>query len=462
MQKFCILLNNILSQHKNAILKDDVKLDEERRKLQELNILKKSKYDEHIMFTQARKRRELEGEKMKVARTRHRMFDSFIAFVNRYVASNLAQMLFENKKDFTEMFLDPQVSPQFELSVCFDNEGKVNVTPTFEEHFASFTRLFNSVERGILRNPTINEFYEQINDMYFLRNVNKNGQVVIYPWAEQVSRINSEYLETEYHKQDLNFEKWKPEQDKGESNTKKTQEEYHQPQRDFMGRILERVQHDINEGREFVANFYETQEIHDFAEEWKKKNKNINPEITFYKETLEKIKSYEKIISRIPNFSNRRGTVLVETLGFKNYLSELPKMVIDSIRYNVASTMEKETRALKDDLYKVVETLEQAPSSINIYLEQINMCKYIRFKMPEFTQKFQSIDNLNELCKQDMTSRWSSVQNEDIERVKELYEKLPSKLSEAEEALKAKQASIETIIHTSSDTLSKKIRAFQK
>lgn len=51
---------------------------------------------------------------------------------------------------------------------------------------------------------------------------------------------------------------------------------------------------------------------------------------------------------------------------------------------------------------------------------------------------------------------------EDIERVKELYEKLPSKLAGAEEALKAKQVSIETIIHTSSDTLSKKIRAFQK
>lgn len=51
---------------------------------------------------------------------------------------------------------------------------------------------------------------------------------------------------------------------------------------------------------------------------------------------------------------------------------------------------------------------------------------------------------------------------EDIERVKELYDKLPAKLEEANEALKAKQVSIETIIHTSSDTLANKIRAFQK
>jgi hypothetical protein len=115
------------------------------------------------MFTQARKRKELEGEKLKLAKTRHKMFDSLVAYTNRYVVSNLAQVLFENKKDFAEMFVDPQISPQFELSVWFDKKGKVNVTPTFEDHFASFTRLFNSVERAILRNPNINEFYEQIN-----------------------------------------------------------------------------------------------------------------------------------------------------------------------------------------------------------------------------------------------------------------------------------------------------------
>lgn len=163
LSKILYRIKNVLTTIKNTIQKDDSKLDEERRKWQELSILKKSKYDEHIMFTQAKKRRELEGEKLRVARTRHKMFDSLIDYVSTYVASNLAQVLFENKRDFTEVFLDPQISPQFELSVCFDQEGKVNVTPTFEEHFASFTRLFNSVERGILRNPTINEFYEQIN-----------------------------------------------------------------------------------------------------------------------------------------------------------------------------------------------------------------------------------------------------------------------------------------------------------
>lgn len=198
----------------------------------------------------------------------------------------------------------------------------------------------------------------------------KKGDAAFFPWSEQVARISNEHLELDYHKQSKDFIKWKAKEEKKDIKNKRMEEDA--ILRNFLSRILERVQHDIAESREFVANFQETQEIHDFAQEWKKMN-NISPEMTFYKETWDKIKIHEKLISRIPSFSNKRGTILIETLGFKNYLSELPKQVVNSIRYNVASTMEKDTRALKDDLYKVVETLEQAPSSINIYLEQINM-----------------------------------------------------------------------------------------
>jgi len=270
LSKILYRIKTILKNLKETIQKDDTLIDQERRKWQELAILKKKKYDEHIVFTKARKRRELEGEKMKVTKTRHKMFDNLVAYVNRYVVSNLAQVLFQNKKDFTEVFLDPAISPQFELSVCFDHKGKVNVVPTFEEHFASFTRLFNSVERGILKNPTINEFYEVINEMYFLRVVSRKGKAIYFPWKENVARISSENLEVEYHKLDLDFEKWKPAEEKriSESPRKFRKEEEEAP-KDFLNRILVRVKHDISESREFVANFYETQEIHDFAEEWK-------------------------------------------------------------------------------------------------------------------------------------------------------------------------------------------------
>ena len=295
LAKILYRIKIVLKQLKDTIQKDDTLLDQERRKWQELAILKKSKYDEHLVFTKARKRRELEGEKLNVAKTRHKMFDNLIAYVNRYVASNLAQVLFENKKNFTEVLLDPAISPQFELSVCFDQKGKVNVMPTFEDHFASFTRLFNSVERSILKNPTINEFYELINEMYFLRSINKKGQAVYFPWKEHVVRISSENLEMEYHKLDLNFEKWKIPDQKAEGEIGAINEnDEEQPPRDFINRILSRVRHDISEGREFVENFYETQEIHDFAEEWKRKINSISPEMNFYKDTWRRSKNTRK------------------------------------------------------------------------------------------------------------------------------------------------------------------------
>lgn len=168
------------------------------------------------------------------------------------------------------------------------------MTPTFEEHFASFTRLFTSVERSILKNPKINEFYEQINEMFFLRSVNKSGQVIYYPWAEQVSRISMEHLEVEYHKLDIDFEKWKPKNELENSKESKNKD-LEDPPRDFQSRILSRVKNDIGDGREFVANFYETQEIHDFAEEWKKRINSITPEMNFYKDTWEKVKVHEKL-----------------------------------------------------------------------------------------------------------------------------------------------------------------------
>ena len=79
--------------------------------------MKKSKYDEHIIFTRAKKRRELEGERLKIAQLRHKMFDSLIQYVNRYVAANLTEVLYESKQEFSEIFLDSNCAPQFELSV---------------------------------------------------------------------------------------------------------------------------------------------------------------------------------------------------------------------------------------------------------------------------------------------------------------------------------------------------------
>ena len=164
LQRLLLKITNYLTQLKTTIQKSDTQLEDDRRKWQELSILKKSKYDEHIVFTQAKKQQKAEGEKLKISQLRHKMYSKLISFVTTYLSQNLSQVLFTNKRDFTEIFLDSGIAPQFELSVWFNSDGKVDVTPTFKEHYASFIRLLNSVEKAIHKRILYNVIRAQKRD----------------------------------------------------------------------------------------------------------------------------------------------------------------------------------------------------------------------------------------------------------------------------------------------------------
>ena len=89
----------------------------------------------------------------------------------------------------------------------------------------------------------------------------------------------------------------------------------------------------------------------------------------FYKETWLLMDRFNEMIDKIPPGNTKLGTILVETLSLKKYLSELPKRVIDSIRHNVTLTMETETKSLREELSKTSEILDQLPTSLNVYVE---------------------------------------------------------------------------------------------
>jgi hypothetical protein len=86
------------------------------------------------------------------------------------------------------------------------------------------------------------------------------------------------------------------------------------------------------------------------------------------------------MIEKIPGSNTKLGTILVETLTLKKFLLELPKKVIDSIRHNVTLTMENETKTLREELSKTSEVLDQLPTSLNVYVEQVNTIKYVKEK----------------------------------------------------------------------------------
>lgn len=59
----------------------------------------------------------------------------------------------------------------------------------------------------------------------------------------------------------------------------------------------------------------------------------------------------------------------METATIKKMLSEMPKQIVEQIRLNVTSTIENETRALKDELCSTSDTLDKLPLTLNIYVD---------------------------------------------------------------------------------------------
>lgn len=68
---------------------------------------------------------------------------------------------------------------------------------------------------------------------------------------------------------------------------------------------------------------------------------------------------------------------------------------------------------------------------------------------------------MNQLCKKDNIKITASLIN-DIEDVKNNYAELPNIIKKATENLAANKKDMEDIMQTSQDTLTKKIRAFEK
>jgi hypothetical protein len=205
------------------------------------------------------------------------------------------------------------------------------------------------------------------------------------------------------------------------------------------------------------------QGIYDFFEDWtsQRRDKQIALEMGFYKETWLKMENFGKVIDEIPSSNNKIESIQVETHSLKSYLQELPKSVIKSIRNNVTQTMETETKTLREELAKATEILDQLPTSLNIYVEQVNTLKYVKEKTEDFDQRYGTINKLHQLCKQD-NIRVSLGLQVSIEEVQNLYNKLPELMKTAHKGLLDNKVTMERIMQNSSMVLSKKIKGFEK
>jgi hypothetical protein len=84
----------------------------------------------------------------------------------------------------------------------------------------------------------------------------------------------------------------------------------------------------------------------------------------------------------------------METASLKKMLSEMPKQIDESIRTNVTQTIDSETKILKEELSSTSDTLDKIPSTLNVYVDQVNTLKYLKEKQKDFDKKFQTIEKL--------------------------------------------------------------------
>ena len=173
--------------------------------------------------------------------------------------------------------------------------------------------------------------------------------------------------------------------------------------------------------------------------------------------------AFGDMIANMPNAKldgNRPRTILIEQGTLRAQLAEMPRQVLEAIRQNVTETMAQETKTLGEELGKTTDVLEQRPTSLNTYVEQVNTLKYIEHKRADFDARFKAIQGLQKQCRADAIKVLPPLESA-IAHVERRYGELPGLEATAREQLAANKETMEKIMKSSSSVLSKKIKAFE-
>ena len=88
-------------------------------------------------------------------------------FISRYLSANLVEMLFTNKSEFQRVFCSSKLGTQFEVSLCFNGEGKLDSDPSVDEHVMNFHNIFQSMEDSIFKNSFLSFFLQDLPELFF-------------------------------------------------------------------------------------------------------------------------------------------------------------------------------------------------------------------------------------------------------------------------------------------------------
>lgn len=338
---------------KAEIIADDDRFERDVKEGRVQEMVRNKHGEQLVMFHKQRVKMLAIEEQYRLKRLRHAQYDQLLFMVFRLWSAKVVELLFASKQKFCTTFSNVKNLTQFEVSICFSAAGVLDSEPTMEEHAATFRKVFADMEQAIFKNQFLQFFMHDLNDLFF-------GKSSLYTRTifENMQKVIG--MNAEYHRN--------------------------------HAQIFACLSGDIARCQGVIASYQRLQEVHDFCLNWAQSSggdgRQASLEMGFYEETWRKVEEFTEMIRRVPAGHTKAGTILIETNTLKKQLTEMPKQVHESIRHNVTQTMEQETKALKEELGKTSEILDQLPTSLNTYVEQVNTLKYIEHKRADFDAQF--------------------------------------------------------------------------
>ena len=93
--------------------------------------------------------------------------------------------------------------------------------------------------------------------------------------------------------------------------------------------------------------------------------------VAFYKDNYEQFNKFSLKIDEIPTVNFTSGMLTIETASLRNYLQEIPKGVISSLKERLLEIITHESSDLKTELFTHHALLEEKASSLPQFVEQV-------------------------------------------------------------------------------------------
>lgn len=167
MEGLLTAVKDHMIQLKREIAADDERFEDDIKEAKVQEMVRNKHSNQLVMFHKQRVKMEAVEEQYRLKRLRHTQYDSLLLFVFRYWSAKIVELLFDSKDKFNAIFSTLKNMTQFEVSICFGPDGKLDSDPTMAEHLAAFKKVFEDMEQAVFKNQFLQFFMHDMNDLFF-------------------------------------------------------------------------------------------------------------------------------------------------------------------------------------------------------------------------------------------------------------------------------------------------------